>query len=79
MAIAPWNVLCAGKIRTDAEEERRLKSGEGGRTMLQFDGWLRNETERRASKALEKVAAEIGAKSITAGAPPPPLVLAEMS
>uniref|UniRef100_Q01752 Aryl-alcohol dehydrogenase [NADP(+)] n=1 Tax=Phanerodontia chrysosporium TaxID=2822231 RepID=AAD_PHACH len=65
MAIAPWNVLCAGKIRTDAEEERRLKSGEGGRTLLQFDGWLRNETERKVSKALEKVAEEIGAKSIT--------------
>ena len=30
MAICPWNVLAAGKIRTDAEEEARLKSGELG-------------------------------------------------
>ncbi|EKM50719.1 uncharacterized protein PHACADRAFT_264157 [Phanerochaete carnosa HHB-10118-sp] len=66
MAVAPWNVLVAGRIRTDAEEERRMQSGEGGRTMLQFrDGWLRNETERRVCKALEKVAEEVGAKNIT--------------
>ena len=30
MAIAPWNVLAAGKIRTDAEEEERRKTGEKG-------------------------------------------------
>ena len=30
MAIAPWNVLAAGKIRTDEEEERRRQSGERG-------------------------------------------------
>ena len=30
MALAPWNVLGAGKIRTDAEEERRRQTGEKG-------------------------------------------------
>lgn len=30
MAIAPWNVLAGGKIRTDAEEEERRQSGENG-------------------------------------------------
>ena len=38
MAIAPWNVLVGGKIRTDAEEQRRMESGEGGRTMLMPSG-----------------------------------------
>jgi len=28
MALAPWNVLAAGKIRTDAEEQRRRETGE---------------------------------------------------
>ena len=30
MALAPWNVLAAGKIRTDEEEEQRRKTGEKG-------------------------------------------------
>lgn len=30
MALAPWNVLAAGKIRTDEEEERRRQTGEKG-------------------------------------------------
>lgn len=65
MALAPWNVLAAGKIRTDAEEQRRLDSGEGGRAM--FGDWKRNEEQRKVCLALEKVAQEIGAKSITSG------------
>ena len=65
MALAPWNVLAAGRIRTDAEEQRRIESGEGGRSM--FADWKRNEKERQVCLALEKVAAEIGAKSITSG------------
>ena len=35
MAIAPWNVLAGGKIRTDEEEERRRQSGERGTSRLQ--------------------------------------------
>lgn len=66
MALCPWNVLAAGKIRTDAEEERRRKTGEKGRTLTD-SSWERNEHEKTVCKALEKVAGEIGAKNITAG------------
>lgn len=65
MALAPWNVLAGGKLRTDEEEKKRMESGEKGRQM--FGDWLRNEKEKKASAALEKVAKEIGAKSITSG------------
>ncbi|KAI0346388.1 aryl-alcohol dehydrogenase [NADP(+)] [Trametopsis cervina] len=63
LAIAPWGVLGGGKLRTDAEEEKRRQTGEKGRQL--FGSWERNETERKVSQALEKVAAEVGAKSIT--------------
>lgn len=66
MALAPWNVLGQGKIRSNAEEQRRLESGEGGRA-LHNPEWLRNETERKVCDALEKVAADVGAKNITSG------------
>ncbi|TFK36524.1 NADP-dependent oxidoreductase domain-containing protein [Crucibulum laeve] len=64
MALAPWNVLAGGKIRTDAEEERRRQTGEKGR-MLRGSNWERNETEKQVCKALEKVADEVGAKHIS--------------
>ena len=68
MALAPWNVLAGGKIRTDEEEERRRQTGEKGRTLSLIPaGWERNEKEKRVCKALEKVATEIGAKHITSG------------
>ncbi|OCH84233.1 Aldo/keto reductase [Obba rivulosa] len=64
MAIAPWNVLAAGKIRTDEEEERRRKTGEKGRTI--FDpNWERTPEERKVCLALEEVAKQVGAKNIT--------------
>lgn len=66
LALAPWNVLGGGKLRTDEEEKRRLESGEKGRTFASPE-WLRNETEVKVSRALEKVAKEVGAKQITAG------------
>jgi len=31
MALSPWHVLAGGKLRSDAEEARREKSGENGR------------------------------------------------
>lgn len=65
MALAPWNVLAAGKFRTDEEEEKRAASGEKGRGM--FGEWKRNEKEKLVCTALEKVAGEVGTKSITAG------------
>ena len=58
LALAPWSVLAAGKLRSDAEEERRKKSGEGGRTL--FGNWERTEAEVKMSHALEKVAKEVG-------------------
>jgi hypothetical protein len=66
MALAPWSVLAGGKFRTDEEEERRRTTGEKGRTAF-VQQWERNEEERKVCKALEKVAAEVGAKHITSG------------
>lgn len=68
MAIAPWNVLAAGKIRTDEEEKKRLESGEGGRSM--FGDWVRTEEQRKICQGIEKVAKEVGAKHITSGSSP---------
>ncbi|KZP29883.1 FAD/NAD(P)-binding domain-containing protein [Athelia psychrophila] len=65
MALAPWNVLAAGKFRTDAEEEVRRKSGEKGRNGW-APTWERNETERKISTALEKIAKEVGTEHISA-------------
>ncbi|KAK0201295.1 NADP-dependent oxidoreductase domain-containing protein [Desarmillaria ectypa] len=65
LALAPWDVLGGGKFRTDAEEEERRQSGEKGRDIAGLGiGWERNENEKKISKALEKVAGEVGAKSI---------------
>ena len=30
MALAPWNVLASGKIRTNEEEQKRRETGEHG-------------------------------------------------
>ncbi|KAH9475019.1 Aryl-alcohol dehydrogenase [NADP(+)] [Psilocybe cubensis] len=62
MALAPWNVLCGGRIRSDAEEERRAATNENGRGGA---AWRRTEKETLMSQVLEKVAAEVGAKHIT--------------
>ncbi|KAG0704236.1 NADP-dependent oxidoreductase domain-containing protein [Suillus ampliporus] len=64
LALAPWNVLVGGKLRTD-EEERRRQTGEKGR-MWANHNWGRDEKERAMSAALEKVAKEVGVKHITA-------------
>ncbi|KIJ64507.1 hypothetical protein HYDPIDRAFT_111839 [Hydnomerulius pinastri MD-312] len=67
LALAPWNVLAAGKLRTDAEEEKRRQTGENGRaTLWQGNNWERNEKEKAMSAALEKVAKEVGTEHITA-------------
>ena len=65
MAIAPWNVLGGGKIRTDAEEKRRLESGEQGRAIM--SDWLRTPDERKVCAELERIASEIGVQNITSG------------
>ena len=66
LALAPWDVLAGGKIRTDSEEELRRLTGENGRDMAGL-GWERNETEKKMVGILEKIAAEIQAKSVQAG------------
>ena len=66
MALAPFGVIGGGKLRTDAEEEKRAASGENGRTILGGD-WRRSENEKKMSHALEKVASEVGVNSITSG------------
>ncbi|OCH91304.1 Aldo/keto reductase [Obba rivulosa] len=64
MALAPWFVLAGGKIRTDAEEERRRQTGEKGRII--FDpNWERTPDERKVCLSLEEVAKQVGAKNIT--------------
>ncbi|KAH9926574.1 NADP-dependent oxidoreductase domain-containing protein, partial [Epithele typhae] len=65
MALAPWDVLSSGRIRTDAEEEKRRQTGENGRTVWSSD-WERTEAERAIRKVLEEVGEEVGAKSIQA-------------
>ena len=65
MAIAPWGVLAGGKLRTDEEEERRVQSGEKGRTLYDPE-WMRNDNEKAMSAALDKFAKEVGAKHLTA-------------
>ncbi|KAH9951700.1 aryl-alcohol dehydrogenase [Amylocystis lapponica] len=64
LALAPWNVLGGGKIRTDEEEEKRSQTGEKGRTV--FGDWQRTPEERKVCLALEEVAKQVGTKSITA-------------
>ena len=66
MALAPWNVLGGGRFRTDAEEERRRKTGERGRTVM-GPNWERTEEEKKMCRALEKVAKEIGTEHLTSG------------
>jgi hypothetical protein len=53
-------------LRTDAEEERRRQTGEKGRTIV-IPNWERTEDEKKMSRALEKVAKEVGTEHITAG------------
>ena len=66
LALAPWNALAAGKLRSDAEEERRRATGEKGRLFYQA-GWERNKNEIKMSRALEKVGKEVGTEHVTAG------------
>ncbi len=58
LALAPWNVIAGGRLRTDAEEERRRTTGENGRTLFS-PSWERTPDERKMSLALEKVANEV--------------------
>ncbi|OCB85917.1 arylalcohol dehydrogenase [Sanghuangporus baumii] len=65
LALAPWNVLASGHLRTDAEEARREATGEKGRPGMDTS-WKRDENQKKMSAALEKVAKEIGTEHIAA-------------
>jgi aryl-alcohol dehydrogenase-like predicted oxidoreductase len=67
LALAPWDVLGGGKVRSDAEEARRRETGEKGRQIFSPD-WQRTEEERKVCLVLEEVAKEVGVESITSGA-----------
>lgn len=67
MALAPWDVLCGGRLRTDSEEQKWEASAEKGRDGFGGREWRRDENEKKVSHALEKVAKEVGAKHITSG------------
>lgn len=66
LALAPWDVLGGGKIRSDAEEQRRRETGEKGRVTF-GPNWERTEEERKVGLVLEEVAKEVGVESITSG------------
>ena len=66
LALAPWGILAGGRIRTDAEEERRRESGEDGRIVFRSN-WERGEEERKVSRVLEEVGKEVGVEGVTAG------------
>ena len=66
LALAPWDVLGGGKIRSDAEEARRRETGEKGRTTI-APNWERTEEERKVCLILEGVAKEVGVESVTSG------------
>ncbi|KAH9931780.1 aryl-alcohol dehydrogenase [Amylocystis lapponica] len=65
LALAPWDVLSGGKIRTDEDEQKRRDTGEKGRTLFGGD-WVRTPEQRKVCLALEEVAKQVGTKSITA-------------
>ena len=62
MALAPWNVLHAGKIRTTEEEARREASGELGRRYVD-PAWKRNDRQRAMCDVLEAIAKEVNVGS----------------
>ncbi|KII85641.1 hypothetical protein PLICRDRAFT_324057 [Plicaturopsis crispa FD-325 SS-3] len=66
LALAPFNVLASGKLRTDAEEAHRRETGENGRDLGLGGGWERTEQEKAMVRVLEKVAAEVGTEHVTA-------------
>ncbi|KAH8825573.1 NADP-dependent oxidoreductase domain-containing protein [Flagelloscypha sp. PMI_526] len=58
MALAPWNVLAAGKFRSSKEEREREESGEGGRKFL--GDWRKGDSEKKVTDKLEEIAKEFG-------------------
>jgi aryl-alcohol dehydrogenase-like predicted oxidoreductase len=61
MALAPWNALGGGRLKSKKQIEALKKDGETMRW-----GAEQSETERKFSEALEKVGAEHGVDSVQA-------------
>ncbi|EIM83814.1 Aldo/keto reductase [Stereum hirsutum FP-91666 SS1] len=59
LALAPWDVLASGKLRSNAEEARRRETGEKGRTIF-TSNWERTAEEKKVCDVLEETAAEVG-------------------
>ncbi|KAF7337079.1 Aryl-alcohol dehydrogenase [Mycena venus] len=64
IALTLFRVVGGGKIRSDAEEERRRTSGEKGREV--HGPWERTPDEKKICDALQVVAQQVDAKHITA-------------
>ncbi|KAK0201259.1 NADP-dependent oxidoreductase domain-containing protein [Desarmillaria ectypa] len=60
LALSTWGVLAQGRLWMEAEEKQRRETGKK-RCMMWGLNWEHTEVEVKASKALEKVAAEVGA------------------
>ncbi|KAF5343596.1 hypothetical protein D9757_013688 [Collybiopsis confluens] len=65
MGVIAYGTLASGRIRTTEEENRRIQSGEGGRSLMRPD-WQRRPEEVKVCDGLEELAKKIGAKSIGA-------------
>ncbi|KAF5369625.1 hypothetical protein D9757_010455 [Collybiopsis confluens] len=65
MGVIAYGTLASGRIRTTEEENRRIQSGEGGRSLMRPD-WQRRPEEVKVCDWLEELAKKIGAKSIGA-------------
>ncbi|KAJ7656937.1 aryl-alcohol dehydrogenase [Mycena polygramma] len=68
IVLTVFRVLGGGRIRSDAEEERCRVTGEKGRTppFSSSEAWEQTEDQKKMCAALEVVAAQVGAKNITA-------------
>lgn len=70
IALAPFNVLAGGKIRSNAEEAKRAETGEKGRVGRPGTGvatWLRSEEQKKVCDVLEQIAPQVGTEHVTAG------------
>lgn len=65
MALAPWDVLCAGKLRSDEEDERRKQSNEKGR-MIFVGNWERSDDQIKMSRVLQEIGKELGTNHVSA-------------
>ncbi|KAI5477661.1 Aldo/keto reductase [Pseudohyphozyma bogoriensis] len=65
MAIASFGSLGSGKFQTKADVEKRKAEGKGLRRSL-AGNFVQTEEEVKISAGLEKVAGEVGSKSVTA-------------